>query len=335
MATARQSVTMATALLFGAASAWAAKGDRMDEVLGKDAVTQCVGRFCFTVPASMTRSGDAYKVQGVELEEIAWDPAAKDGWERAWQARVAAIEALKQRRETPSEATGEIVEQRVIEAGRLRAVRYVPAEIRSVQAWGALLNAGSGGLWLKIDFSERNEPAAMARIREIASAYRVRAPGEPAPAGAFHLARGVVAAPFKLDEEASARFKGHPLALELAVKTGTRVEPAGPRENTGLLSRLLARGQFAVGNLSGFFGDDKVRAALGARTVSGIRGDQMILRPAKAGDPDVRYGWRAVGDVSSGAKPDIEIEMTARSSGAEKDKTAIWDAILESFRPAP
>ena len=324
---------MVMVLLMAAASACAAKGESMTEILGRDAVAQCVGRFCFTVPASMKRAGDAYKLQGVDLEEIAWD--AKDGWERAWQQRLAAVEALRQRRELPSEATGEIVERRDLEPGRLRAVRYVPGEIRSVQAWGALLNAGAGGLWLRIDFSERNEQAAMARIREIASAYRVRAPGEPAPAGAFHLARGYVAAPFKLDEEASARFKGPPLGLELAVRTGTRAQAAGPRESTGLLSRLFARGQFAVAGASGALGDEKVKfARSGGRSVAGIRGDEMILRSSRPGDSGMRYGWRAVGAVDSGAKPDIEIEMSG-SGDKEKDKTAVWDAILDSFRPAP
>ncbi|HVE85302.1 MAG TPA: hypothetical protein VND93_20760, partial [Myxococcales bacterium] len=199
----------AAALLLAAASC--ACQDRKEErmaadVLGADAVKQCVGRFCLTVPAAMARSADEESVQGVWVEEVAWDGAAKDPWEAEWLKRLQGIEALKSRRELPTQAHGTILEQRMFTPGSLKGVLYCATGVATLGTFGAIYNAGAGGLWLHIDASVKNKEEAAQRISEVAPAYHLPEPGAAAPRGAFHLARGYLAAPFKLAEEAHARF---------------------------------------------------------------------------------------------------------------------------------
>jgi hypothetical protein len=297
---------------------------------GADGLRQCVGRFCFVAPASMARSADTYNVLGVTLEEVAWDPTAKDPWEREFAARLAGIEKLKKRRETASERQGTILEQRVFNPGSLRGVLFNRHET-ALGTWGALLNAGPrGGLWLSIDASAGHYDEAIARIQELAAAYRPREPGAPAPEGAFHLARGYIAAPFRLAEEAHARFKGHPLGLDLSVSTETTFETAGLAER--LASRFIGGAQMIFG---GRILDAKVKSLRNKRrTVAGLPGDETIYHEGAAESGKLYFQWRSAGKKGSGMQPEftIETETTAERVG---DKTAIWDALLDSFNRAP
>ena len=199
-----------------------------------DLVEQCVGRFCLRLPASMKRTSDQEEVQGVTLEEVAWDKSAKDPWEHEWLARLRKIEGMKSQREIPTAAYGEIVEQIMLQPGKLKAVLYCPSASRKRTALGAIYNAGPAGLWLEILAGESKKDEAAKRISEISAAYRPDEPGAARPKGAFHLPHGAVAAAFKLAEEAEVHFKGGPLDLELTFALETVFE----RDGRGLMSKF-------------------------------------------------------------------------------------------------
>jgi type VI secretion system (T6SS) Tli4-like immunity protein len=306
----------------------AANGDRMTGILGADAVRQCVGRFCLSVPASMIRSADTEEMQAVKLEEVSWDPAAKDPWEHEWLRRLQGIEALKARREIPTLAYGEIIEQRMFKPGVLKGVLFCPSAARQRMALGAILNAGASGLWLQILTGEAKKENSAARISEIAAAYRPAAPGAPLPKGAFHLPRGAIVLPFKLDEESHARFLGGPLKLDLSISTETPAEP----DDRGLMQRFTGAVASAALSLAGT-GVRTIRSR--GRTVAGIRGDELVM-VGREGEPlQMSFAWRTPGKASSGTYPEITIEMSTLEDGRRDEKLAAWDQILDAIERAP
>lgn len=305
------------------------KEERMAaDVLGADALRQCVGRWCLMVPASMARSADTYKVQGLALEEVAWEPGAKNPWEREWLARLTKVDALKERRERPSHVHGTIVDQRLLVPDKLKAVEYYGRGHKEIVTWGAIFDAGPSGLWLQADASPENAEEAVQRIAGVGPAYRVPEPGqvEP-PKGAFHMARGVIAAPFKLAEEAHARFNGHPLKLDLSFSYETTFEPNTQGLMERFASALEKSGATVVGGGARPIRNQK-------RKVAGLPGEEMILHTHERGKGGLSFLWTTPGEEGSGKHPEIGIEM--ESSDEKKDeKIELWDALLDAVKPVP
>jgi type VI secretion system (T6SS) Tli4-like immunity protein len=291
-----------------------------------DLVDQCVGRFCLRLPASMKRTSDEEKVQGVKLEEVAWDKSAKDPWEHEWLERLRKIEAMKSKREIPTAAYGEILDQLMIKPGQLKAVFFCPSASKKRTALGAIYNAGSSGLWLEILVSEQRKQEAAARIAEIAAAYRPDEPGRPRPKGAFHLLHGAIAAPFKLSEEASVRFKGGPLDLELSFELETTSEPDDRSLMQKFANMMETSGVAAMGA-----GLRPIRSK--SRKVAGLSGEEIILLGQQDDDGSLFFQWRTPGEPDSGKHPAMNLVL--RGTDAQKDeKIAFWDATLETVKPA-
>jgi hypothetical protein len=292
-----------------------------------DQVDQCVGRFCLRLPASMKRSSDEEQVQGVTLEEVAWDKGAKDPWEHEWLERLRKIEAKKAGREIAKAMDGEILEQRMIKPGALKAVFYCPGPSRKRTALGAIYNAGHRGLWLEILAGESKKEEAVKRISEVAAAYRPdEQAGAPRPKGAFHLPHGVIAAPFKLAEEAEVHFKGGPLDVELMFALETVFEA----DNESLMSRFAnmmeTSGVAAMGA-----GLRPIRSK--SRKVAGLPGEEIILLGQQDDDGSLFFQWRTPGEPGSGKHPAINVVL--RGSDDKKDeKIAFWDALLDSVKPS-
>jgi type VI secretion system (T6SS) Tli4-like immunity protein len=197
-------------------------------------------------------------------------------------------------------------------------------------ALGAILNAGASGLWLQILTGEAKKENSAARISEIAAAYRPAQPGAPIPKGAFHLPRGAVVLPFKLDEESHARFLGGPLNLDLSFSTETPEEP----DQRGLMQRFTG----AVANAALFLAGTGVRPIRSrSRTVAGIRGDELVMVGRdREGEPlQISFAWRTPGKASSGTYPEITIEMSTLEDGRKDEKLAAWDQILDAIERAP
>ena len=320
---------VAALLLFAACTSEPRKEERMAaEVLGADAVKHCVGRFCLTVPAVMARSADTFVVQGVTLEEVAWDTSAKDPWEAEWLKRLQHIEGLKSRRESPAEAFGTILEQRMFTPGSLKGVLYCPTETTTLGMFGAIYNAGDGGLWLQVKTSVKNKDAAGAQLAEIAPAYHLADPAAAAPPrGAFHLVRGHLAAPFKLAEEARARFHGGPDKLDLTFSYETTFEP----RTEGLMARFASALEKSAATL---FGGGARPIRSGKRKVAGLQGEELVLHTSENGKEGLAFTWTTPGEAKSGKHPEISIELTAPADRRE-ERLQLWDALLDEIKPAP
>ncbi len=302
----------------------------MGEVLGPDARTQCLGRFCLTVPASMVRGSDEYKVQGVALEEVSWAPApaGQSPFEREWLSRLAKVEALKERRELPNDKHGTIVEQRAFVPGTFKGVLFNAGPTASLVTWGAILDAGKAGLWLQIPTGLKNKEVAAERVMTVGRGYHVADPGATPPKGAFHMAAGHVLLPFSLSERAQAHWRGHPWKLDLEVRYETTFEP----QKTGLVERfasaLSVSGAAALGA-----GIRPIRQ--GKRKVAGISGEEMVLKTNENGQEGLSFVWMYPGEEGSGTLPDMSIELDAPGGEDRDAKLAFWDALLASVKRAP
>lgn len=287
----------------------------------------CIGRFCLDVPASMARSADAYKVQGVSLEEVSWAPAAKEPWEQEWRRRLGAIEALESKREEPTDAQGAILELRMFKPGALKGAYYCATELRELGTWGALLNAGSGGLWLQIDSDPEHKEEGAQRVGDLAAGYRVADPKVPLPVpgkDGFYLRQGSLALPFKLAEEAHARFSGHPLKLDLSVT----IETTFAADRRGLMQRFASALEKSGASLSGA----AIPVRNKKREVAGLSGEEMILKTSEGKRTLLAFLWRTPGEERSGKHPEVVIEMETGADNQD-EKVALWDGILESMKP--
>jgi type VI secretion system (T6SS) Tli4-like immunity protein len=322
-----RALVCAAALLAAGCPTEPRKEDRMAaEVLGAKVVKQCVGRFCLTVPAGMARSADTHVVQGVTLEEVAWDASAKDPWEAEWLKRLQQIEGLKSRRYLPSDAHGTILEQRMFKPGSLKGVFYCAEAIKEVATFGAIYNAGEGGLWLQMDASVKNKEVPAERIAEIAPTYRLAEPGAPPPRGAYSLVRGYLAAPFKLAEEAHARFLDSSQKLDLSFSSETTFEP----RKDGLMARFSSALERSAASL--FAGIRPVRSQ--KRKVAGLPGEELVLHGTEGKKGELSFTWTTPGEARSGRHPEIGIELTTPDDHQE-ERLKLWDALLDGITPAP
>ena len=163
----------------------------------------------------------------------------------------------------------------------------------------------------------------LSKSLEIARAYHVIDPNNPTKENSFYLQYGAIALPYLEQEEAYARFEGHPLGLKLRIETNEthKVEQAGLIERT------------AASLLSGFAaGVDVDTIRSGKRVVAGMRGDEQVLRMSDKDGVMLSFAWNFQGEKDSGDKPEILISMEA-GDGQREEKLRIWDAILDSFKP--
>ena len=162
---------------------------------------------------------------------------------------------------------------------------------------------------------------------DIARAYHPHTPTTPPPKeNVFFLEHGYIALPYLEQEEAYARFEGHPLGLKLRIQTNEthKDEP----QNEGLLGRLTA--VLATGFAAGV---DIEKIRTGKREIAGLKGEETVLRAKTKEKTDLSFIWRYAGKKDSGVYPEILIEIEAKD-GQLEEKLKLWDALLNSFRSA-
>ncbi|NMO23093.1 hypothetical protein HPC49_46920 [Pyxidicoccus fallax] len=303
---------------------------KMSQEPSKDFVRQCVGRFCLDVPASMTRLGDTFQFQYVEVEERLWEKPDDEARKRVFEARLAKIEALKSQRELPDDAQGTIREQRPFPAVGVRGVLFHRFDQPEIGTWGGLMARGPVDVWMQIDGDVDREQEWARRLTDVAAAYQLRDAKEPLPARGkdwFYLRQGVIALPMREMEEAKSRFEGHPLGLKLKVSTETVEEV----RRQGLMDKLSNAMAMAGDSLGA--DEDLVTQKYGARKVAGLPGEELIVRTSEGKRKRLRFLWSFPGKEDSASHPKFTIEMET-SLEQEEAKLAFWDALLNSVRPA-
>jgi hypothetical protein len=112
------------------------------------------------------------------------------------------------------------------------------------------------------------------------------------------------------------------LILTINTRVVDRVNPVGMLE--GLAAALAA-------NIAPGVEVEKIRTR--KRTAAGLAGEEMILKGTERGKTMLNFQWYYPGQVNDSLHPRMLLIMDA-NDGAVEDKIDLWDAILDSLRPA-
>ena len=99
-------------------------------------------------------------------------------------------------------------------------------------------------------------------------------------------------------------------------------------EHGGIMTRTIAA---LATSVAAGLNIKKIRSH--KRTVAALRGEEEILSGEEDGDTNVNFVWEYLGTVESGERPEIQIIMDTMADNLD-EKIKIWDAALDSFRPA-
>ena len=290
-------------------------------------VTHSIGRFIIQVPQSMTVAHRSSRLRHRDLAEVNWPSnvpheKAQTG---AWQMRLADIQKMPPPKDKPSA----LIEQREINKSQpsIRSIRYFGDSDEEEINWDTLVAVGSAGLWIKSRGMVEYTDEILGHDLDIARAYHALDPADVGPkAKGFYLEHGYISLPYRSQEEAYARFEGHPLGLKLRVQTNETHEDEPHDE--GLLGRLAAT---LASSMAAGVDVEKIRA--GKRVVGGLKGEETVLRAKTKDKTDLSFIWRFAGKKDSGEQPEILIEIEAKD-GQLDEKLKLWDAVLNSFKPA-
>ncbi len=299
-------------------------------------ITYGTGRFVVDIPAAMSFAG-GYHLRNRKIEEVVWrDTDTEKAAEQAWKKRLTEIEAMP-----PPQG----VEKALIETIDFsdiqkwcRAVFYygdpLDTELPGIPLKGyldILCHTGRTDLWITSYGKSSAKDFMYSKSTDIARAYR--APEKRFDRAevidgrdAFYLRYGAVDLPFEYKESVDIVFRKHPLDKQLVLTINTRVvdkvNPVGMLE--GLAVALAA-------NIAPGVEVEKIRTR--KRTVAGLVGEEMILKATERGKTMLNFQWYYPGQVNDSLHPRMLLIMDANSDALE-DKIDLWDAILDSLRPA-
>jgi hypothetical protein len=290
-----------------------------------------IGRFVIDIPAGMEYREGSYRMRYCELNEIAWQSMqTHKAVQEEWEKRAAEIEKSK-----PPKGREKVIIDRTefTDIGKwCKGIFYYKESMSPNRGFlDLLLDAGATGLWLKFSADANAREKIYPFVTEIAKAYR--APSHPysrveviPDRDAFYLQYGAIDLPFEYKESTDVIFRGHALdeTLELNVETVVVDEV----EEFNASERLTA---MLASNFIPGLKIDKIRS--GERDIAGMKGEEIIVRLKEDGETTIRFGWGYSGQLDSAHQPRIKISIATQESRLE-EKIALWDSILNSFRPA-
>lgn len=280
---------------------------------------ECVGRFCMSIPASMERRAETYRIRWTDVAEEVYQTHHPDKFEQLWQKHIADIEELKSDRILPDDLHGKVLDWRELEANRIRLLRYHENNPRLITV-ASLRDEQNYAVWVSKNGSLSRVDSVEATTKEVMQSYKAQARPQPGKLQ-FFLAKGALELPFSEDEEANASFGEYP-GLEFEVEIATTDE-----EQPGLLERFV-RGVADFG--MGLVSPVSIKSQR-ARTVAGLKGREMILRDGNK--DELSYLWVHPGKVKSAQEPEIHLSMDAKPN-QQKEAELVWNTILDSMRPA-
>jgi hypothetical protein len=291
-------------------------------------ITYGVGRFVVDIPAAMSFAG-GYYLQGRTINEVVWpnDEDALSGW----QKHLDEIGWL----EPPQGMTGALIEERDIPGIGIwcKAAFYFNEPLDpDYGAMDLLLNKSTIGLWIKARDKKISAKETVYEIStDIARAYR--APRQRFGRAkvlndrdAFYLRYGAVDLPFEYEESVDIVFRKH--ALDDALKIWIMTRVVHKENKIGLLERAA---NSLMTRLASDLKIEKLRS--GTRTVAGMQGEELIERFTDDARKTLSFTWIHLGKKDSAHCPHVIIDMEANDGGLE-EKLALWDAVLDSVRPA-
>ena len=288
------------------------------------------GRFVVDIPAAMTFAG-GYSMRTFALKETVWDTNhAQEQPKNLWNETIAEIQKLP----PPEGIPNALLETKQIDdiGNGLRFAFSHKDELRPKRGYlDALLITDTTGLWITGFGKATGKDFMYRKSTDIARAYRApekRFDRVDVMEGrdAFYLRYGAVDLPFEYKESVDIVFRKYPLDKQLVLTINTRVvdkvNPVGMLE--GLAVALAA-------NIAPGVEVEKIRTR--KRTVAGLVGEEMILKATERGKTMLNFQWYYPGQVNDSLHPRMLLIMDANSDALE-DKIDLWDAILDSLRPA-
>ena len=286
-----------------------------------------IGRFMVQIPESMKVVRRSATLRGRELEEVVITDTQNRiaAYEAIWKQRVDEL----QKRPPPTGKERVVIDTKTLDQSNVwtRAVAYYGnTDIPKMAYWDIFSASGNHGLWVKWKGKESRLEYMLNVSLDVARAYHPFDSSAPSPRPhAFHLEHGYIALPYLEQEEAYARFEGHPLGLKLRVET--KVVHEDEPQDEGLLGRLAA--VLSTGFASGV---DIKKIRTGKREIGGLKGEETVLRAKSEQETDLSFLWRYAGKKDLGDHPEIVIEIET-ADGQLDEKLKLWDAVLNSFKP--
>ncbi|MBP9010550.1 MAG: hypothetical protein KBG13_04455 [Syntrophaceae bacterium] len=282
--------------------------------------TYYMGRFAIDLPEDFKLEIQSNRFRLVEIEEY---PNLKDA-DQKWKSRLSEIEKLKKPegvkkiiiKEQPIERLGKWA-RGVLYYGDYMFANHCNWDFMVSYESKAVLFSLKGGLLDK-------EKSMYARVLEVSKAYSPRPFLNQPTNHPFYTEHGVIELPYKRQESTYARFAG-PMEMKLEIDMSETHEV----EKVGILESLAAA--LATNFVPGV-DVEKIRGH--KRTVAGLKGEELVTRITADMGPKLYFGWKYNGKEDSGEHPEIRISIQQAPDGNLDEKIKLWDAALDSFRPA-
>ena len=281
--------------------------------------TYYMGRFAIDLPAEFQLEIQSQKIRYAEVSDFKWKERdrAKER-ESLWAQKIGEIKKLK----LPKGRKQIIIEEKSLKGigNWTKAVEYYGDQYApNCVYWKILVDYGNVGIWLTLDGEDNN--LSIRNFTNILTHYQYGF--DNLTKDSFCLNHGRIELPYLEQEDTYARFAG-PMGMKLRIKMNETQKV----EEAGVLDRLVA--SLAM-NFAPNVDVDKIRT--GSRTVAGLPGQEIIIRGTVNDVSELFFAWDSPGKEDSGEYPEIKIGLEC-PDGSLEEKTKIWDAVLDSFRPA-
>jgi len=281
--------------------------------------TYYMGRFAIDLPAEFQPEIQSQKIRYAEVSDFKWKERdrAKER-ESLWTQKLAKIKKLQ----LPKGRKQIIIEEKHLKGigNWAKAVEYYgDYRIGDYIYWTVFVDYGESGLWLTL--YGLNNQKSLKNFTNILTHYQYGF--DNLTKDSFCLNHGRIELPYLEQEEIYARFAG-PMEMKLRIEMNETQQV----EDVGVLDRLVA--SLAM-NFAPGVDVDKIRT--GSRTVAVLPGQEIIIRGTVNDVSELFFAWDSPGREDSGEYPEIRIGLEC-PDGSLDEKTKIWDAALDSFRPA-
>ena len=281
--------------------------------------TYYMGRFAIDLPAAFQLEIQSQKIRYAEVFDFKWKERdrAKER-ESLWEQKLAKIKKLQ----LPKGRKQIIIEEKHLKGigNWAKAVEYYgDYRIGDYIYWTVFVDYGESGLWLTL--YGLNNQKSLKNFTNILTHYQYGF--DNLTKDSFCLNHGRIELPYLEQEEIYARFAG-PMEMKLRIEMNETQQV----EDVGVLDRLVA--SLAM-NFAPGVDVDKIRT--GSRTVAVLPGQEIIIRGTVNDVSELFFAWDSPGREDSGEYPEIRIGLEC-PDGSLDEKTKIWDAALDSFRPA-
>ena len=282
--------------------------------------TYYMGRFAIDLPEDFKLEIQSQKLCYAEVSDFKWKEKDRDKERNAlWAQKIEKIKKL-----TPPKIRKQIIiEEKVLKGigHEARAIAYYGNQYApNCTYWTILADYGTVGMWLTLDGED--DGLSIKNFTNILKHYQYGF--NDLTKDSFCLNYGRIELPYLEQESTYARFAG-PMEMKLEIDMSETHEV----EKVGILESLAAA---LATNFAPGIDVEKIRGH--KRTVAGLKGEELVTRITADMGPKLYFGWKYNGKEDSGEHPEIRISIQQAPDGNLDEKIKIWDAALDSFRPA-